>query len=93
MVTTPGGVLVETVVRVVSATSGTGGGVTSFLVVVAAISAVDVSVVVLAGSDVAEVKANFEVTGRRGASVILVEVTTGTTVSEVTSVVVVVVGV
>ena len=72
---------------VVAATSGTGGGVTGVLVVVAAISAVDVSVVVSAGADVAEA------TGKRGATVVLVDVTSGTRVSEVTSVAAVVVGV
>lgn len=81
--TTPGGALVETVVRVVSAIPGTGGGggVTSFLVVVAPISAVDISVVVLAvvavaAADVAEVTTGFDVRGRRGTSVVLVVVTT-----------------
>lgn len=81
--TTPGGALVETVVRVVSAIPGTGGGggVTSFLVVVAPISAVDISVVVLAvvavaAADVAEVTTGLDVRGRRGTSVVLVVVTT-----------------
>lgn len=81
--TTPGGALVETVVRVVSAIpdTGGGGGVTSFLDVVATTSAVDVPVV--AGE--AEVKTGRDTTGRRGTSVVLGVVTTRVTDSEVTS--------
>lgn len=97
VVTTPGGALVEVVVRVVSVIPGTGGGVTSFLVVVATIPAVDISVVVsatvaVAAADVAEVTTGFEVTGRRGTLVVLEVVTAWTTASEVTSGVVFVVG-
>lgn len=68
--TTPGGALVETVVRVVSAIpdTGGGGGVTSFLDVVATTSAVDISVVAVA----AEVTTGCDTTGRRGTSVVLV---------------------
>lgn len=75
VVTTPGGALVETVVRCVSGIPGTGGdgGVTCFLVVVAEISAVEISgdvvdvdvvVVSVATADVAEVTTDFDVTGR-----------------------------
>ncbi len=96
VVTMAGGACVVTVVRGVSAIPGAGGGggVTSFLVVVAAISgdAVVLVVVVVAAADVAEVTTGFDVTGRRGTSVVLVEVTTWITVSEVTSGVVFTVG-
>lgn len=97
VVTTAGGALVEAVVRGVSTIPGTGGGggVTSFLVVVAAISGdvvVLVVVVVVAAAEVAEVTTGFDVTGRRGTSVVLVEVTTWMPVSEVTSGVVFTVG-
>lgn len=98
VVTTAGGALVEAVVRGVSTIPGTGGGggVTSFLVVVAAISGdivvLVVVVVVVAAAEVAEVTTGFDVTGRRGTSVVLVEVTTWMPVSEVTSGVVFTVG-
>lgn len=77
VVATSGGVVVETVVRVVSAIPGTGGGVTSFLVVVGSISAVNVPDVVLAvvavtEDDVKEVAIGFNVTGRIGTVVVLV---------------------
>lgn len=101
VVTTPGGALVEAVVRCVSGTPGAGGGegVISFLVVVAATSAVEISgdvvvlaVVKVATADVAEVTTGFVVTGTRGTSVVLVEVSTWMPVSEVTSGVVFTVG-
>lgn len=76
VVATSGGVVVETVVTVVSAIPGTGGGVTSFLVVVGSMSAVSVPVVVLAAvavteDDVKEVAVGFNVTGRIGTVVVL----------------------
>lgn len=72
VVTTCGGALVEAVVARVSGAPGTGGGVTSFLVVVAAIPAVEilgdvvvVAVVTVAAAEVAEVRKGFVVvTGR-----------------------------
>lgn len=88
-VTTPGGALVEMVVRRVS---GGGGGVASFLVVVAAISAVEISggvvvlpVVAVTAADVTEVTSGVDVTGSRGTSVVLAEVTSRTTVVDGTS--------
>lgn len=77
VVTTSGRVVVGTVVRVVSAIPGPGGGVTSFLVVVGSISAVNITVVVLAvvavtEDDVKEVAVGFNVTGRIGTAVVLV---------------------
>lgn len=77
VVATSDGVVVETVVRVVLAIPGTGGGVTSFLVVVGSNSAVDVPVGVLAvvavtEDDVKEVAVGFNVTGRIGTVVVLV---------------------
>lgn len=66
---------------VVSATPGTRWGVTSFLVVVAGISVVDISAVdlgVAAVADVCKVKTSFVVTGRWGIS--FAEVTTWTVV-------------
>jgi len=96
VVTTPGGALVELVVRSVSGTPGAGGGegvARSILLVVVAISAVEISgsvvvvvvVVTAAGAEVTEVTNAVDVTGRRGASVAFVEVTSRTTVLEVTS--------
>lgn len=70
VVTTPGGAFVETMVGGVSGIpgAGDGGGVTSFMVVVAAISTVDISGdVVLTGvatADVKEVTIGFDVPGR-----------------------------
>lgn len=77
VVATSGGVVVETVVRVVSVIPGTGGGVTSFLVVVGSISAVIVPVVALAvvavtEDDVKNVAVGLNVTGRIGTVVVLV---------------------
>lgn len=70
-----GGGLAETVVTVVSATLNTGGGVTSFLVVVAGISAVETAVgalvvVTVVTTDVTEVVTGVDVMARRGASVV-----------------------
>lgn len=70
-----GGGLEETVVTVVSATLNTGGGVTSFLVVVAGISAVETAagalvVVTVVTTDVTEVVTGVDVMARRGASVV-----------------------
>lgn len=91
VVTTSGGALVEAMVRGVSGAPG--AGVTSFLVVVAAISAVEIlgddvvfAVVTVAAAEVAEVRSGFVVvTGRRGTSVVLVDVTAWMIVSEVTA--------
>ncbi len=97
--TTAGGVSVEAVVRGVSAVPGAGEGVTIFVVVVAVIFALEISVgvvvlavVAVAAAVVSEVTTSFDVTGRGGTSVVLVEVSKWMTVSEVTSGVVFTVG-
>lgn len=72
VVTTSGGALVEAMVRGVSGAPGTGGGVTSFLVVVAAMSAVEILgdvvlfvVVTVAAAEVAKVRSGFVVVTER----------------------------
>lgn len=97
VVTTPGA-LVDAVVSDVSGAPGAGdcgggGGVTGFLVGVAAGPVVEISregvvrvVEAVAAADVAEVMTGFlVVSGGRGTSVVLVGVATGLTVSDVTS--------
>lgn len=100
VVVTAGSTVVGTVVVRVSGVPSTGcGSATSFLVVVASCSEVEISsivvwvvVAVAAVDDVAEVRIGFDVTGRRGTSVVLVEETTSMAASEETSVVVSTVG-
>lgn len=70
-----GGALVEAVVADVSAAVNTGGGVTNFLVVVAGVSALEISagdfvVVAVVPPGVPEVITGVDVTGRRDASVV-----------------------
>ncbi len=74
--------------RGVSAVPGAGEGVTIFVVVVAVIFALEISVgvvvlavVAVAAAVVSEVTTSFDVTGRGGTSVVLVEVSKWMTVT------------